>query len=184
MVDSTLAGIENLLKQQPGRPPVEKWDPELSGNIDIVIRSNGDWYHEGGLISRHKLVVLFSSILRREQDGEYYLLTPVEKWRIQVDDALFIITDFEVIDEGLDSQSVILISNVGCKWLLSNDFCLSIDIDINTQEPSPYLKLDRGLKAKLSRNVFYALIEKSVESEGCLLIRSDNASYSLGDISA
>ena len=65
-------------------PPVSEWSPQLSGDIDIVIDANGNWFHEGSKIQRAALVALFAKILRREHDGEYYLVTPVEKWRIRV----------------------------------------------------------------------------------------------------
>ena len=67
--------IQSSLAGQESQPPIHLWHPELSGDIDIIIRANGDWYHEGGLIKRQQLVKLFASILRRESDGEYYLVT-------------------------------------------------------------------------------------------------------------
>src|SRR5690554_7694209 len=81
--------LDSLLKQI-GKdkahkiPPVEKWNPELSGDIDMVIRADGTWWHEGGQIKRQELVNLFASILRYE-NNEYFLITPVEKWRLTVD---------------------------------------------------------------------------------------------------
>lgn len=68
-------------------PPVERWNPPLSGDIDLRIARDGTWYHEGTAFQRESLARLFASILRRDEDGQYYLVTPVEKWRIQVDDA-------------------------------------------------------------------------------------------------
>ena len=68
-------------------PPVEAWNPSLSGDMDLRIAKDGTWWHQGAPIQRLALVRLFSTILRHDEDGEYYLLTPVEKWRIQVDDA-------------------------------------------------------------------------------------------------
>ena len=61
-------------------PPLDLWQPDLSGDIDIRIDREGRWYHEGDEIKRESLVQLFASILRREEDGEYYLVTPAEKW--------------------------------------------------------------------------------------------------------
>ena len=79
--------LENIEKQLTGgrnydAPPLHLWHPELSGDIDIHITSDGSWYHEGAKITREAIVRLFASILRREEDGEYYLVTPGEKWRI------------------------------------------------------------------------------------------------------
>ena len=80
--------LDTIAKQaRPARnfdePPLEQWRPALSGDIDIRIASDGSWYHEGEPIRRESIVRVFASILRREEDGEYYLVTPVEKWRIQ-----------------------------------------------------------------------------------------------------
>ena len=65
-------------------PPLHLWHPPLSGDIPIHINAQGDWYHDGSKIAREALVRLFANILRRERDGEYYLVTPTEKWRIEV----------------------------------------------------------------------------------------------------
>lgn len=75
-------------------PPVEHWDPPLSGDIDIRIARDGTWYHEGAAIERPALVRLFAGLLKREGD-EYFLVTPVEKWRIQVEDAPFVLVVLE-----------------------------------------------------------------------------------------
>src|SRR5689334_11548651 len=91
------AGLEGLAqearKQAPGRglPPVHLWNPAHSGEIDIVIRPDGSWWHEGARISREALVRLFSTVLRKDPDG-YWLVTPVEKMRIKVEDAPFLAT--------------------------------------------------------------------------------------------
>ena len=112
---ATLTDIEALLRDQRGAPPIDKWHPELSGDIDIVIKSDGRWIHEGGEIKRHKLVKLFASILRREDDDEYYLVTPVEKWRVTVEDLPLQIIDFEVNDLA-DGRRIAVKTNVDT-WL-------------------------------------------------------------------
>lgn len=104
---SSLETIERLLKDQAGRPPIEKWQPALSGEIDIQILADGRWVHEGGEIKRHELVKLFASILRCEADGHYYLVTPVEKWRLQVEDLPLLIVDMEVGESTSDRKSVV-----------------------------------------------------------------------------
>ena len=81
-------------------PPLHLWQPELSGTIDIVIRRDGSWIHEGTQIKRFALVRIFASILRREEDGEYYLVTPVEKWRLRVECLPLVIVDFELLAAG------------------------------------------------------------------------------------
>ncbi|MCB1845512.1 MAG: DUF1285 domain-containing protein, partial [Halioglobus sp.] len=77
-------------------PPLHLWHPELSGDIPIHIRADGVWFHEGSEIQRDALVRLFASILRRESDGEYYLVTPVEKWRISVELHPLVVVDVDV----------------------------------------------------------------------------------------
>lgn len=89
--------LESILAQQPQRPPLDRWQPALCGDIDIVIDRQGCWFHQGQPIKRQSLVNLFASILRREQDGDYYLVTPVEKWRIRVEDAALIVVDMDVV---------------------------------------------------------------------------------------
>ena len=78
--------IEAAKAQSDGKtyPPVEKWHPEYCGEMDMVIRADGSWWHEGTRITREPLVRLFASILRQDEDGETYLVTPVEKIRIEV----------------------------------------------------------------------------------------------------
>ena len=81
-------------------PPVMSWNPELSGDMDMVIRKDGTWWHEGVKIERKKLVQVFSTILRKEGD-DYFLLTPVEKWRIRVEDLPFVVSMIERDQGGL-----------------------------------------------------------------------------------
>src|SRR5260221_6779559 len=86
-----LEGVAAAVKQAPGRglPPVHLWNPAHSGEIDIVIQRDGAWRHEGAIISRDALVRLFSTVLRKDPDG-YWLVTPVEKLKITVEDAPFV----------------------------------------------------------------------------------------------
>ena len=81
-----LEGIEKQVRRRNfDSPPLPLWHPPLSGDIAIRIAADGSWYHEGTLIQRKSLVRVFASILRREEDGEYYLVTPGAKWRIEVE---------------------------------------------------------------------------------------------------
>ena len=90
-------GLHSTAKQ----PPVEQWNPELSGDIDIVIRADGSWWHEGRAFERQDLVRLFASILRHESP-DYFVLTPVEKWRIQVEDRPFVVTLVAADTNGIE----------------------------------------------------------------------------------
>lgn len=147
--------------QAPGRglPPVHLWNPAHSGEIDIVIKKDGQWVHEGALISREALVRLFSTVLRRDPDG-FHLVTPVEKMRITVEDAPFIAT--RVDREGDDLKFV---TNVGDEVTAGPENEIRVEMDAATGEPRPYLHVRRGLEALISRPVFYELVEMAQERD-------------------
>ena len=174
----TLDELAALLEGQRGKPPLHKWQPELSGDIDIEIRADGRWFHEGTEIRRPELVRLFASILRREADGHYYLVTPVEKWRIRVLDQPLLIVDAE------QAEGRIAMKTNTDDWLvLGPEHRLRVTTDSATGEPDPTVGLAHGLRAKLSRPVFYRLVEGAEERDGQLWIRSDGEAFSLGSVS-
>jgi hypothetical protein len=166
MTDSTgKAGlnrvIETARKQAPGRglPPVHLWRPDHCGEIDIVIRRDGSWIHEGAPIGREAMVRLFSTILRKDPDG-FHLVTPVEKLRITVEDAPFIATR---VDRRGDTLS--FLTNVGDEVQAGPGNAIRVEIDPATGEPRPYLHVRRGLEALISRPVFYELVDMAEERE-------------------
>ncbi|WP_306131512.1 DUF1285 domain-containing protein [Roseivivax marinus] len=140
-----------------GLPPVDKWTPDLSGTMDIRIARDGTWYHEGGPIRRAGLVKLFSSILKREGDA-YFLVTPVEKWRIEVEDAPFVATDVEIEGAG-DGQALTFTTHVGDRVVAGPDHAIRVTRDPETGEPSPYVHVRGGLEALIDRKTFYRLAE-------------------------
>lgn len=144
-------------------PPVLDWNPPFKGDMDMRIAVDGRWYYEGGSIDREALVRLFSSILKLEADGCYYLVTPVEKFRIQVEDAPFIATQMKTEGVG-ESQQLIFTTNVGDQILASKDFPITIKID-DGGNPRPYILVRQNLKALISRNVFYQLVDLGEEIE-------------------
>lgn len=161
----SLDQLEQLLKDQPAKPPVERWNPDLSGDIDILIRGDGTWLHEGGVIEREALVRLFASILRREDDGEYYLVTPVEKWRLQVEDAPLLAVELEEAGDG-EQRRLALRLNTG-EWVqIGDDHPLELKMPPEGGPEQPYLRLWRGLSAKLARPVYYQLAELADEVAG------------------
>ncbi|MCR8921925.1 DUF1285 domain-containing protein [Dasania sp. GY-MA-18] len=177
MESKALAGIEAYLKDQPTRPPIEQWQPDLSGDIAIVIKPDGSWWHEGGEIQRQPLLRLFASILRREDDGEYYLITPVEKWRIQVEAQPLIATDYQCITE--QGQSVFVFTlNTGLKYALSKQYPLQVPSN-EEGEPVPQLLLDRGLSARLSRSCYYRLVDEAQLEGDDAFIESSGERFSL-----
>lgn len=144
------------VEARQSRPPIENWNPDYSGDIDIRIARNGDWLYQGEKMGREALVRLFSTILRREDDGEYYLVTPVEKWRIQVEDTPLLAHGLEVSGEGED-QLIRLTTNTGDEILVGEQHPLKVGSYPGSDEPRPVVALDHGLEARLVTAAFYEL---------------------------
>lgn len=150
------------VRESNSLPPVEKWDPELSGDIDIRIARDGTWYHEDKPMQREAIPRLFASILRREEDGDYYLVTPVEKWRIRVEDTPLLAHSLEVEGEG-ENQMLAVTTNVGEKLLLGSEHPLEVDAYDSDGSPRPVVLVRRGLEARLVTAAYYELAELLVE---------------------
>jgi hypothetical protein len=168
-----LGGVVAAAKQALGRglPPVHLWDPQHCGEIDIVIRRNGLWFHEGTPIGREALVRLFSTVLRKDPDG-FHLVTPVEKLRIQVEDAPFVAVRVDRIGEALR-----FVTNVGDEVEAGPENAIRVEMDPATGEPRPYLHVRRGLDALIARPVFYELAEMASERrtpEGLMMAVASN----------
>ena len=141
-----------------GPAPVHLWDPPFCGDMDMLIARDGTWIHEGKPILRKALVELFASVLKITDDGEYYLVTPVEKVRIRVEDCPFVALDMDV--EGKHSrQKLIFTTNVGEKVTAGKDHRLTIQVHPETGEPHPILHVRNGLNALINRAVFYRLVD-------------------------
>jgi hypothetical protein len=143
-------------------PPVEQWNPPLSGDMDMRIARDGTWYHEGSPIQRDSLVRLFSTILRRDDDEHYYLLTPVEKWRIQVEDAPFLAVLLDVSGSAAE-QILSFRTNVGDQVEAGPGHAIDVEYLTADGEPSPYLHVRGRLRALIARSVFLELAELAVE---------------------
>ncbi len=141
-----------------GLPPVDQWNPEYCGDIGMEIKRDGTWYYMGTPIGRKRIVKLFSRILRKEDDNTYVLVTPVEKVLIKVEDAPFIATFVEILGKGKE-LNLKFHTNVDDIIVASKDYPIRVDINKITNEPSPYVLIRRNLEAKISRSVFYELIE-------------------------
>ncbi|MDG4650625.1 DUF1285 domain-containing protein [Roseibacterium sp. SDUM158017] len=143
--------------QKEGRlPPVHLWNPPFCGDIDMEIRRDGTWFHEGTPIGRKPLVRLFSTILKREGDS-FFLVTPVEKVGIRVEDAPFVAVDLEAAGTGRE-QVVSFTTNVGDRVLAGEDHEIRVVRD-ETGEPSPYIHVRAGLDALIDRKSFYRLVD-------------------------
>lgn len=160
-------------------PPVEQWNPAHCGAIDIRIARDGTWYHEGSPVGRKELVRLFSTILRKEADG-FYLVTPAEKMKITVEDAPFMAVLLRVKGQGRD-QKLVFTTNVGDETVAGPENAIRVQIDSQTQEPSPYIHVRRGLEAKIARPVFYQLAELAEwRRDGMLGVWSGGVFFPLG----
>lgn len=149
-------------------PPLHLWSPSLSGDIPIVIKKDGRWFHDGSLIRRESLVRLFASILRREDDGQYYLVTPAEKWRIEVEAHALLVTDVERVGESL-----IVTLATGRQATVGADHPLILDPACDNVAA---VRLWHGLTALFNRNAWYRLVALAGED---LSVTSGSYRFSL-----
>ena len=143
---------------------MQTWHPAVSGEIDIRIGRDGGWYHEGARIGRKRMVKLFSSVLRLDDDGIYYLVTPAEKLAIRVDDAPFVAVEMTVHGEAAE-QVLVFRTNVDEEVIAGPEHPIRIALDPASDEPSPYILIRDRLEALIARAVFYDLVELGVEGE-------------------
>lgn len=171
-----LGGVAEAARQAPGRglPPVHLWNPAHCGEIDIVIRADGVWMHEGSPIGRPELVRLFSTVLRKDPDG-YHLVTPVEKLRIEVEDLPF--RAVAVREEG---EALVFTTDRGDEVAAGPDHALVVETDGATGEPAPRVHVRGDLWARIARPVFYELVERAETIDGRLAVRSGGAVFPLG----
>jgi hypothetical protein len=146
-----------------GPPPVHLWNPPFCGDLDMRIARDGTWFYLGTPIGRAPLVRLFSSILKREGD-RYFLVTPVEKVGITVDDAPFVAVDFDADGEG-EAQRLTFTTHVGDSVTAGPDHPIRVERDPASAEPAPYVMVRRGLEALIDRKSFYRLADLGCEHE-------------------
>jgi len=182
-VEETLKAIMKNGDGERKLPPVHLWNPEHCGDIGMEIRADGSWWHEGTRIGREKLVRLFSTILRKDEDGETYLVTPYEKVIVRVEDAPFLAIRVDRAGEVGPDQTLAFMTNLGDVTLAGPDAALRIEIDPETLEPSPYVLVRGQLEAKLTRPTFYELVEMAVpkpDKPGVLGVWSQNVFFEIG----
>lgn len=157
-------------------PPVELWDPPYCGEIDLCIKANGDWYYHGTIFKRLSLVKLFASVLKKEAD-DYFLVTPVEKVKITVEDAPFLITQWHWLDDGQTQMQ--LTTNLHDVFMLDQQHAM-----ITNEDGELYVNVRRNLFAKVHRNVYYQWVDLAQErhKDGQHLLAFDSAGqeYILG----
>jgi len=179
--------VEHLLQAaQTGRgpAPVHLWNPPFCGDIDMRIARDGTWYYQGTPIGRPSMVQLFSRIIRR--DGErYFLVTPVEKVGIRVDDAPFVAVDMQVEGEGA-SQVLRFVTHVGDEVCASAEHPLRVVIDKKSGEPAPYIRVRANLEALIHRNLFYRMVElaeeQSINGKPWLVVYSSGQCFPIGPL--
>ena len=140
-----------------GLPPVHLWNPPFCGDLDMRIARDGTWFYQGTPIGRPGLVKLFSSIIKKEGD-KYFLVTPVEKVGITVDDAPFVAVDFEASGAG-EQQVLTFFTQVEDKAVASDELPIRVERDPETGEPSPYVRIRSNLDALIDRKSFYRLVD-------------------------
>jgi hypothetical protein len=176
--------LEKISTQLTGNnkslPPVESWNPPYCGEIDIQIKANGDWFYDGSIFKRLPLVKLFSSVLIKEINSdvtEYFLVTPVEKVKIKVDDAPFVLTQWYWLDK---EETIMQVStNLDDEFILNAEHPLMV-----TASGDLYVTVRRNLLAKVHRNVYYQwadIAQETVTEKGTeLLLSSAGCQFSLG----
>jgi len=167
-------------------PPVAKWTPPRTVKIPMRIGRDGTWYYEGSRIQRPALVRLFASVLRRDPDGKIYLVTPGEKYDIDIDDAPFVAQEMTVSGEG-EAQVIAFQTNTDDYVIVSKDNPIYMDDTGPAVGASPYVHVRGGLNALISRPVYYQLVERAVPQPGrphVLGVWSKGQFFALGEIEA
>ncbi len=153
---------QKIRLSSPAGQPSEGENLPSCGDFDIRIARDGTWFHQGSPIGRKALVKLFASVLRREADGEYWLVTPAERGRVIVDDAPF--TALEVAASGAESAQVLRFRTNVDDWVEADrEHPIRVRHAPGSGEPSPYILIRDGLEARIARSVYYHLVELAVE---------------------
>lgn len=171
------------------RPPVEKWNPSTISDIDIEIRADGSWWHEGTRIQRHELVKLFASILMFD-GGDYYLVTPVEKCRVRVQDVPFVVDVIAAQPAGANAAGqpvyrIKCITNTGDEVVLGAQHPLQLKQTADGVSV-PYVLVRNGMQARCGRNAWYELVSlAAIERQGghdVAVLHLPEQSFALGAI--
>lgn len=164
-----------------GLPPVESWSPSHCGDIGLSIGRDGSWRRHGSPIVRERLVRLFSRILRKDDNGLHYLVTPHEKVLVAVESAPFLAIAVEALGEGQD-RKLRFTTNVGDQVDAGADRPIRVETDPATGEPRPFVLVRARLEALMTRAVFYELVDLADRAGDELVVRSRGADFSLGSI--
>lgn len=155
-----IAGLEALLKEQAGQKaaPVETWNPPYCGDIGMAIRPDGVWMYQGSPIGRMPLVKLFARVLRKDEDGKHYLVTPVEKVDVAVADAPFLAVEMSVEGEG-DARALTFRTNVDDLVRVGAEHPLRFVEEAGSGGLKPYVLVRGRLEALVTRALYYDIVE-------------------------
>jgi hypothetical protein len=191
MAKAGQSGLDAIVTALPrearkGPPPVHLWNPPFCGDIDMRIAADGTWFYQKSPIGRLALVKLFASVLKREGD-RHYLVTPVEKVGITVDDAPFMAVELKA-EQGPRGQVLDFRTNVD-DWVAAGpEHVLRFEIDADNGGLKPYLHVRRDLWAKVTRALFYDLVERGEEraigGKAMFGIASDGEFFVMAEASA
>lgn len=161
--------------------PIEQWHPKTVGDIAIYIDADGQWFYQGTPFIRKKMIRLFSRLLRKEGD-HFYLVTPVEKLQVRVEDVPFVIVDVEFAGSD-DQKTITFTTSIGDTCILSERCPLHVVPEHLSKNKifKPYVRIRHALEAKVNRNVFYQLVEKSEQYEEQYGVWSDGQFWLLED---
>lgn len=164
-----------------GLAPVERWNPPDCGDIGMEIRADGSWWHQGTRITRQPLVDLFATVLRKDDDGRTWLVTPGEKIIVHVQDVHFLGIRVDQVHTSLGT-SIAVTTNVGDLVVMGPNHPLQVALDLETGQPRPYVTIRGRLQARLLRAAFYDLVAWSEEKNGRLQVVSEGVAFDLGSL--
>lgn len=187
-LSQSLSGLERLLSDvgidHRGAAPVDLWSPPFCGDLDMEIRADGTWFYMGTPIGRQALVRLFARVLRKDADGRTYLVTPVERIGLRVEDAHFLAVDMDVDGHGA-SQIISFRTNVDDVVTVGPDHPLRFEIDARTGGLKPYVNVRGRLEALVSRAVMFDLVglaeHRKIEGTLRFGVRSSGAWFDITD---
>jgi len=179
------AALDNNSNLAPEPATGTRPDPVILSDLQMRIARDGTWFYHGSPIGRKPLVRLFASVLSRDEDGVYWLTTPVEKGRVEVDDAPFLAVELEASGAGYD-QSLQFRTNLDHEVTAGPQNPLRVDLDPTTLEPSPYVLVRGRLEALIVRSVFYELVElgheELIDGAARFGVWSDGCFFTIGAV--
>ena len=188
MSANSLTNLERALSQSKGKGGISSGPPggpQMCGDIDMRIARDGTWHYMGSPIGRKPLVKLFASVLKRDESGDFWLITPAEMCRIRVDDAPFAAVEMTVDGAGT-RQTLRFRTNIDEIVTAGPNNPLRVAIDPDTQEPAPYVMIRDGLEALITRSVFYDIVDLAEVSEqdgpSVMGVWSDGMFFEIGSI--